>query len=87
MRSIFIACSGDSCSPLVWLLVRQVQRNSLGQMCLGYAALLFAMLYLSRFLNENYLGYLLALLALGCFMGDLEDEPLAGARRGEVRTA
>jgi len=54
---------------LLWLLARQAGRNNLGQMCLGYAALLFAILYLSRFFNENYAGYLLALLALGCFVG------------------
>jgi hypothetical protein len=32
-----------------------------------YALLLFAFFYVSRFLNENYLGYLLALFAVAYF--------------------
>ena len=55
---------------LLWLMARQVRENTMGQMCLGYAAWLFAFLYLSRFLNENYLGYLAALLVVGCFIDE-----------------
>ena len=50
---------------LVWFLWRQVRDNSLANACWHYALLLFGFLYVSRFLNENYLGYLLALLAIG----------------------
>jgi hypothetical protein len=33
-------------------------------MLYGYVALLFVFFYVSRFLNENYLGYLASFLAL-----------------------
>jgi hypothetical protein len=50
---------------LLWLLWRQVRENTLGNACWHYGLLLFGFFYGSRFLNENYLGYLLAFLALG----------------------
>jgi len=49
---------------LVLLLWRQIRRNTLGIALSGYVTLLFAFFYASRFLNENYLGYLASLLAL-----------------------
>lgn len=52
---------------LVALLWRQVRHNTLGAMTYHYVVLLFAFFYVSRFLNENYLGYLLALGALAYF--------------------
>lgn len=51
--------------PLLLLLLwRQSHQNTIEAMLYGYVALLFAFFYTSRFLNENYLGYLAAFLAL-----------------------
>jgi len=49
------------------LLWRQVRHNTLEAMLYHYVLLLFAFFYVSRFLNENYLGYLLALFAVAYF--------------------
>ena len=35
-----------------------------------YGLLLFVFLFVSRFMNENYLGYVLALWALGYFVAE-----------------
>ncbi len=52
-------------TPLLLLLLwRQNRYNTMGGMLYGYVALLFAFFYASRFLNENYLGYLAAFLVL-----------------------
>lgn len=52
-------------APLLVLLIRrQAGHNDLNSMLYAYVVLLFAFLYVSRFLNENYLGYLLSLLTL-----------------------
>ena len=50
---------------LLWLGARQARCNTLAAACWHYALLLFGFLYVSRFLNENYLGYILAFLAMG----------------------
>jgi hypothetical protein len=50
---------------LLWLVRRQQRGNTLANACWHYGIFLFVFLYLSRFLNENYLGYLLAFLAIG----------------------
>ncbi|MCS6844601.1 MAG: hypothetical protein NZ528_09845 [Caldilineales bacterium] len=50
---------------LIWLVWRQARHNHPAAACWHHALLLFAFLYVSRFLNENYLGYILAFLALG----------------------
>jgi hypothetical protein len=51
--------------PLLWyLLWRQWKHNSVASMLYHYAFLALAFFYTSRFMNENYLGYLLAMLAL-----------------------
>ena len=52
---------------LILLSARQMRRNQLATACWSYGLLLFGFLFASRFLNENYLGYVLALLALGVF--------------------
>jgi hypothetical protein len=49
---------------LILLLWRQTRQNTMGTMVYGYVVLLFAFFYVSRFLNENYLGYLAACLTL-----------------------
>ena len=48
-----------------WLLRRQRAWNTVSQAWLGYGVLLLAFVFTSRFLNPNYLGFVLALLALG----------------------
>ncbi len=50
---------------LVWFVVRQWRANTLANACWHYGLFLLAFFYGSRFLNENYLGYILALLAVG----------------------
>jgi len=52
---------------LVWFLWRQSRANTLCNACWHYGWFLLAFFYFSRFLNENYLGFLLAFLALGMF--------------------
>jgi hypothetical protein len=52
---------------LIALLWRQARHNTMGAMLYYHTVLLFAFFYVSRFLNENYLGYLLALAAVAYF--------------------
>ena len=49
------------------LLWRQTRHNTLGATLYHYVLLLLVFFYVSRFLNENYLGYLLAVFALAYF--------------------
>ncbi|NOZ49850.1 MAG: hypothetical protein GXP37_07345 [Chloroflexi bacterium] len=59
--------------PLLLLLLRkQYRHNTLGQVYWNGAMLLLVFSFFSRFLNENYLGYMLALFALGYY---LQEEP------------
>ena len=54
------------CLPLLVLLLwRQARENNIARALWGYGLFLLAFLFFSRFLNENYLGYIAALLALG----------------------
>ncbi|MBI3959410.1 MAG: hypothetical protein HY328_11445 [Chloroflexi bacterium] len=55
---------------LLWFVRRQQQNNQPGLALWHYATLLAAFFYTSRFLNENYLGYLLAFFALGYLMSE-----------------
>ncbi len=50
---------------LLALLWRQARENTAARALWGYAIFLSVFFFVSRFLNENYLGYILALLALG----------------------
>ncbi|HMN31559.1 MAG TPA: hypothetical protein PKE45_25645, partial [Caldilineaceae bacterium] len=50
---------------LIWLVRRQQRANTLSNACWHYAIFLLLFFYTSRFLNENYLGYLLAFLSIG----------------------
>jgi hypothetical protein len=50
---------------LVWFLYRQQRQNSPGLACWHYGLMLAIFFFGSRFLNENYLGYILAFLAIG----------------------
>jgi hypothetical protein len=56
---------------LVLLLWRQHRTNTMGAMLYGYVALLFTFSYMSRFLNENYVGYLAALLTLALLVDEI----------------
>ncbi len=62
------------CLPLfLFLLWRQWKRNTVNSMLYYYGFLSLVFLYASRFLNENYLGYILAILALAFFIDSSED--------------
>ena len=50
---------------LLLLTYRQIRKNTLGNLFWHGAIFLMTFAYFSRFLNENYLGFMLALLALG----------------------
>ena len=50
---------------LLWFLQRQLRVNTLTNACWHYGVFLLIFFYGSRFLNENYLGYILALLFVG----------------------
>ncbi len=55
--------------PLLGLLLhRQLRHNGIAPACWHGGLLLFTFAYFSRFLNENYLGFLLALFALGYYL-------------------
>ncbi len=49
---------------LVWFIRRQGHANNLSAACWHYAIFLLVFFYASRFLNENYLGYILAFMAI-----------------------
>lgn len=53
---------------LLALLWRQVRSNTLDRALWGYALFLTVFFFVSRFMNENYLGYILALLVLGALV-------------------
>ncbi|MDM8519577.1 hypothetical protein QUF64_05970 [Anaerolineales bacterium HSG6] len=58
-------------TPILLLtLWRQRRSNNLGQMLYGHVSLLFVFFYSSRFLNENYLGYLAGFLILAVLIDD-----------------
>jgi hypothetical protein len=50
---------------LIWFTRRQWYSNTLPNACWHYGIFLLCFFYSSRFLNENYLGYILAFLAIG----------------------
>ncbi|MFQ5613577.1 MAG: hypothetical protein ACE5H9_15745 [Anaerolineae bacterium] len=60
---------------LAFLLRRQARRNTVGAMLSGYVVLLLTFFFFSRFLQPNYLGYLLGFLTLAYFIEP--DEPPA----------
>ncbi len=66
---------------LLWFLRRQQQANRLDLACWHYGLLLLAFFYVSRFLNENYLGYILAFLALGILA---VDQPSGSSTQGNL---
>lgn len=54
---------------------RLVRKPSPGNVLWAYGLTLLVFFYFSRFLNENYLGYILAILALACFTKTAAKEP------------
>lgn len=50
---------------LLWSVYRQMRENTIAAACWHYALLLLGFFYASRFLNENYLGYIIAFLSIG----------------------
>ena len=68
------------CLPLLAALLRwQWRGNTLARMTFGAAALFGAYSFLSRFFNENYAGFLLALLALAMFASQRGTESAEGS--------
>ncbi len=66
---------------LLALLWKQAKSISLGIMLYGYSLFLLVFFYLSRFMQPNYLGYILALLTLAVLV-DEESPPANPAQRG-----
>jgi hypothetical protein len=63
--------------PLLMVLLRSQWRdNRIASACGRYSVFLLVFLFVSRFLNENYLGYILAFLALGVLGGPEEADSL-----------
>jgi len=62
-----------TCLPLLlFLLWKQVRTNTLEVVLYGYSVLILVFFYFSRFLNENYLGFILAFVALAYYAGEGE---------------
>ncbi len=55
---------------LIWFVGRQIKHNTLAAASWHYAIFLLAFFYASRFLNENYLGYILAFFAVGALAAE-----------------
>jgi hypothetical protein len=61
-------------APLLgFLLWRQVRTNTMSLMLYAYAVLLLAFFYVSRFLQPNYLGYILGFLALAMTVDEVDE--------------
>lgn len=58
---------------LLWFLNRQRRHNALAMACWHYGVFLLIFFYSSRFLNENYLSYILPFWALGMITQARED--------------
>ncbi len=64
---------------LIGLLKQQAGDNTPARAMWNHGLFLLAFFFVSRFLNENYLGYILAFLALGTLMGPPAPEPTSTA--------
>ena len=69
---------------LAWFLWRQLRDNTLANACWHYGLLLFGFFYASRFLNENYLGFLLAFLAIGILAAEKDAASIAEESRAAI---
>ncbi len=52
---------------LIWLLKKQWQDNHLGHCLLGYAAFSLVFIFFSRFLHDNYFGYIVVIATIAYF--------------------
>jgi hypothetical protein len=74
--------------PLLWfLLKRQAQMNTMNALLYSYVVFLFIFFYLSRFMQSNYLGYLLDCLALAYFIQAADQTPAAALDESQSITA
>jgi len=62
---------------LIYFLRKQIKMGTIQIMILGYAVVLFATLFFSRFFHDNYLGFVVALLAWAS-LGDFDPIPAGG---------
>jgi len=75
---------------LIFLLTKQMRNNNMANVYWYGAIFLLGFAYFSRFLNENYLGFLLALFALGYFINDspsTESEKETKAKQDDLQPA
>jgi len=57
--------------PMLWLLLRrQAAANSLGVMLASYGILTFLLLFLSRSFHDNYMGYIISVMAFAYYLDD-----------------
>jgi len=59
---------------LCWLLYKQFKSNTLVQMLTAYTIMLSIFLFFGRYFAANYIGFILSLLTLSCFMDEGERE-------------
>ncbi len=74
----WIAQMAVALPALIWLARRQWLDNTLAGASWRYGLFLFLFFLVSRFLNENYLGFILAFWALGYFGAAEDPQPGAG---------
>ncbi len=53
---------------LYFLLKKQLKNNTINFMLVNYGILSLALLYFSRFLHDNYIGYVFSILCIGFFL-------------------
>jgi len=78
-----VLLGGPLLAALLW---QQWRANQLSRALYGYVVLLFGFFYVSRFLNENYLGYLLSLIALAAGLSPPAGGMPAGAEPAPAAT-
>jgi hypothetical protein len=69
---------------LLWFLHRQRRHNALATACWHYGVFLFVFFYSSRFLNENYLSYILPFLCLGVLTQETRRHETGDTIQGEL---
>lgn len=67
-----------------WMLWRQWRQNTLNVALTNYALFLLVFLFFSRYINYNYIGYILAFFGLGYWV-DLEPVPITAPALNEAR--
>ena len=65
---------------MILLLWKQTKTNTMAIMLYGYAIFLLAFAYVSRFLQPNYLGFLLGIIILAVLLPDNEGKKINTAR-------